>query len=222
MECLPAWEGKIFASTVSLKKKHLKERIKLFFNNIISIKLIKPNYIQFAEHLSRGRNPVFHQVLIVTMWNALKIPPYIRYTQMMIFIHPLLSLFLDWHALLEKSDEAKIDFQKSLVTMKYMAKWQLNFLAVFSWLKLSVNWDKQINKGKNSKKIQLSFDLFIMICSQCKKYKKETTPLSLGLGLPCSLPSINTLRFPNFLKDLFFLFWKFMAAWPVSFILNII
>ena len=130
---------------------------------------------------------------------------------MMIFIHPLLSLFLDRHALLEKSDEAKIDFQKSLVTMKYMAKWQLNFLAVFSWLKLSVNWDKQINKGKNSKKIQLSFDLFIMICSQCKKYKKETTPLSLNcsqplLGLPCSLPSINTLRFPDFLKDLFFYF----------------
>ena len=49
-----------------------------------------------------------------------------------------------------------------------------------------------------------------MICSQSKKYKKETTPLSLDcsqphLGLPCSLPSINTLRFPNFLKDLFFI-----------------
>ena len=55
---------------------------------------------------------------------------------MMIFIHPLLSLFLDWHALLEKSDESKIDFQKSLVTMKYMAKWQLNFLAVFSFVNL--------------------------------------------------------------------------------------
>ena len=46
------------------------------------------------------------------MSNTLQIPPYIRYTQMMIFIHPLLSLFLDWHALLEKSDEAKIDFPK--------------------------------------------------------------------------------------------------------------
>ena len=55
---------------------------------------------------------------------------------MMIFIHPLLSLFLDWHALIERSDEAKIDFQKSLVTMKYMAKWQLNFLAVFSFVNL--------------------------------------------------------------------------------------
>ena len=102
-------------------KTFLKERIKLFFNNklqkhtccIISIKLIKPNYIQFAEHLSRGRNPDFHQVLILTMWNPLKIPSYIRYTQMMIFIHPLLSLFLDWHALLEKSDEAKVDLQVS-------------------------------------------------------------------------------------------------------------
>ena len=130
-------------------KTFLKERIKLFFNNklqkhtccIISIKLIKPNYIQFAEHLSRGRNPHFHQVLTLTMWIALEIPPYIRYTQM-IFIHPLLSLFLDWHALLEKSDEAKIDFQKSLVTMKYMAKWQLNFLAVFSFVNLffPINW----------------------------------------------------------------------------------
>ena len=43
-----------------------------------------------------------------------------------------------------------------------------------------------------------------MICSQCKKYKKETTLLSLDCsqphpGLPCSLPSINTLRLPNFL-----------------------
>ena len=28
----------------------------------------------------------------------------------------------------------------------------------------------------------------------------------LQQGLPCSLPSINTLRFPNFLKDLFFYF----------------
>ena len=56
------------------------------------------------------------------MSNTLQLPPYIRYTQMMIFIHPLLSLFLDWHALIERSDEAKIDFQKSLVTMKYMAK----------------------------------------------------------------------------------------------------
>ena len=61
---------------------------------------------------------------------------------MMIFIHPLLSLFLDWHALLEKSDEAKADLQKSLVTMKYMAKWQLNFLAVFSFVNLffPINW----------------------------------------------------------------------------------
>ena len=131
-------------------KTFLKERIKLFFNNklqkhtccIISIKLIKPNYIQFAEHLSIGRNPDFHQVLTLTMSNALKIPPYIRYTQMMIFNHPLLSLFLDWHALLEKSDEAKVDLQKSLVTMKYMAKWQLNFLAVFSFVNLffPINW----------------------------------------------------------------------------------
>ena len=32
---------------------------------------------------------------------------------MMIFIHPLLSLFLDWHALFEKSDEAKVDLQNS-------------------------------------------------------------------------------------------------------------
>ena len=69
-----------------------------------------------------GRNPDFHPVLTLTMSNTLQIPPYIRYTQMMIFIHPLLSLFLDWHALIERSDEAKIDFQKSLVTMKYMAK----------------------------------------------------------------------------------------------------
>ena len=42
-----------------------------------------------------------------------------------------------------------------------------------------------------------------MICSQCKKYKKETTLLSLDCsqphqGPPCSLPSINTLRLPNF------------------------
>ena len=61
---------------------------------------------------------------------------------MMIFIHPLLSLFLDWHALLEKSDEAKVDLQKSLVTMKYMAKWQLNFLPVFSFVNLffPINW----------------------------------------------------------------------------------
>ena len=49
-----------------------------------------------------------------------------------------------------------------------------------------------------------------MICSQCKKYKKETTLLSLDCsqphpGLPCSLPSINTLRFPNFLKFYFFI-----------------
>ena len=131
-------------------KTFLKERIKLFFNNklqkhtccIISIKLIKPNYIQFAEHLSRGRNPDFHQVLTLTMWNALKIPPYIRYTEIMIFILPLLSLFLDWHALLEKSDEAKVDLQKSLDTMKYMAKWQLNFLAPFSLVNLffPINW----------------------------------------------------------------------------------
>ena len=63
----------------------------------MTIKLIKPNYIQFAEHLSRGRNPDFDQVLTLTMWiNDLKITPYIRYTQMMIFIHPfLLSLFLE-------------------------------------------------------------------------------------------------------------------------------
>ena len=34
---------------------------------------------------------------------------------MMIFIYPLLSyLFLDWHALLEKNNEAKVDLQKSL------------------------------------------------------------------------------------------------------------
>ena len=61
---------------------------------------------------------------------------------MMIFIHPLLSLFLDWHALLEKSDEAKVDLQKSLVTMKYMAKWPLNFLAVFSFVNFffPINW----------------------------------------------------------------------------------
>ena len=52
---------------------------------------------------------------------------------MMIFIHPLLSLFLDWHALLEKSDEGKVDLQKSLVPMKYTAKWQLKFRAVFSF-----------------------------------------------------------------------------------------
>ena len=42
-----------------------------------------------------------------------------------------------------------------------------------------------------------------MICSQCKKYKKETTLLSLDCsqlhqGPPYSLPSINTLRLPNF------------------------
>ena len=48
-----------------------------------------------------------------------------------------------------------------------------------------------------------------MICSQCKKYKKETTLLFLDCsqlhpGLPCSLPSINTLRFPDFLKYIFF------------------
>ena len=51
----------------------------------------------------------------------------------------------------------------------------------------------------------------IMICSQCKKYKKETTLLSLDCsqphpGLPCSFPSINALRFPNFLKRFFFYF----------------
>ena len=52
--------------------------------------------------------------------------------------------------------------------------------------------------------------MFIMICSQCKKYKKETTLLSLDCsqphpGLPRSLPSINTLRFPNFLDIYFFI-----------------
>ena len=53
-----------------------------------------------------------------------------------------MSLFLDWHALLEKSDEAKVDLQKSLVPMKYTAKWQLKFLAVFSFvhLFLPINW----------------------------------------------------------------------------------
>ena len=58
---------------------------------------------------------------------------------MMIFIHPL-SFFLDWHALLEKSDE--VDLQKSLVPMKYTAKWQLKFLAVFSFVNLflPINW----------------------------------------------------------------------------------
>ena len=61
---------------------------------------------------------------------------------MMIFIHPLLSLLLDWHALLEKSDEAKVDLQKSLVPMKYTAQWQMKFLAVFSFVNLflPINW----------------------------------------------------------------------------------
>ena len=50
--------------------------------------MLHHNYkTNFAEHFTRGRNAHFHQVLILTMWNALKIPPYIRYTQMMIFIH---------------------------------------------------------------------------------------------------------------------------------------
>ena len=54
----------------------------------------------------------------------------------MILIHPLLSLFLDWHALIEKSDEAKVVLQKSLVPMKYTAKWQLKFVAVSSFVNL--------------------------------------------------------------------------------------
>ena len=49
-----------------------------------------------------------------------------------------MSLFLDWHALLEKSDEAKVDLQKSLVPMKYMAKWQQVQVQVSSLLSSSL------------------------------------------------------------------------------------
>ena len=61
---------------------------------------------------------------------------------MVIFLHPLLSLFLGWHALLEKSDKAKVELQKFLVPMKHTAKWQLKFLAVFSFVNLflPINW----------------------------------------------------------------------------------
>ena len=57
-------------------------------------------------------------------------------------------------------------------------------------------------------------DLFSM-----QKVQEGNNSFIPGLqqGLPCSLPSINTLRFPNFLKDLFFYFENLWQLWPVSY-----